>query len=114
MLVFDQIRTFLGRCWQWTTDLSFFYQQSTDPYEIESGRIATRMYIVLLISFLGTFNVYYSVTDVSQTISIKTPSIDTYQSLVQRFPNLACPCQNIGLLYRQFMELTPVYHQVEF
>ena len=108
------MRTFLVQCWQRTKNLSLFFQQSTDPHEIASGRIATWIYIVLLVTLLGIFNVYYSVSDVSQTISIKTPSFHTYQSLVQRYPGLACPCQNIGPLYNQFLELAPVYHQVQF
>ena len=67
----------------------------------------------LLITFLAIFNVYFGLTDVSQIISIKTPSIDTYWSLVLQHPSLACPCQNIDLLHGKFIQVTPVYHQVE-
>jgi hypothetical protein len=114
MPVLNQMRAFLVRCWQFWKNLSFFYQQSTDPHEVESGRIATRIHIVLLITFLGIFNVYYSVTDVSQTISMKDPRFATYSSLVNLHPSLACPCRNIDPVYRKFIKLRPAYHQVEF
>ena len=114
MLVVNRIRPLLLQCWQWAKDLSFFHQQSTDPYKIGSGRIATRIYIVLLVFFLGIFVIYYSVTDVSQTISIKAPSSAAHASLAERYPSLACPCRNISISYNQFIRLTPVYHQVEF
>ena len=114
MPVLNRIRAFLGQCWQSTKNLTFFSQHSTDPYEIESGRIATRIYIVLLVSFLGAFVSYYSVTDVSQTIRITAPSIDTYRSLVAKYPSLTCPCRSIDLLQSQFIQLAPVYHQVKY
>ena len=114
MLILNGIRALRVRCWQSVKNLSLFYQQSTDPYKIESGRIATWIYIVLLVTLLVVLNVFYGWTDVSQTISIKTPSVDTYRSLVDQYPSLACPCQRTDLSYGQFIALTPVYHQVEF
>ena len=113
MLVLTRIRALLVRCWESAKNLSFFYQYSTDPQKIESGRIATRIYVVLLINFLGTFIGYYRLSDVSRTISVKKPSINTYYSLFDRYPSVTCPCQSIDIAYSQFIQVTPVYHQVE-
>ena len=91
---------------------SFFEADATDEYEKMSGRIASRIYIILIVAFLMVFVLYSTIDNVNQTVTIKISSIDTYYSLFVKHPNVICPCTNLDLNQGGFIHVKPIYHQV--
>lgn len=106
------MRNLLVKACQWLKELNFYRHNSTDEDEIQSGRIATRIYLVLLISFLAVFILYSGLANVSETISISVPTIEKYYSVLAIRPNLICLCTEIDFLQDEFIQITPRYHQV--
>jgi hypothetical protein len=77
------------------------------------GHLATRLYIILLI--LG-FVVLFINTAIKPEILTKTianPSFDTFNDLFRDHSDtLQCPCSSISTTYDQFIEISPIFHQV--
>lgn len=109
---FTKIRNRLHQGWLWTKRFSFYETAATDEYDRESGRIATRISITLIIIFLVVFLCYTGLNDVSQTINISISDRNSYYHLSGKYPNLACPCTNIDLIQGHFIQLSPKYHPV--
>ena len=106
------IRHLLVKSWQWMKELNFFLHHSTDQHEIQSGRVATRIYIVLLTAFLVVFILYTGLANVTQTVNVAVPTVGKYRAVLSTHPSLICSCKNIDLAQGGFIQLIPRYHQV--
>ena len=82
--------------------------------EIRGQHIATRLYLICLIVPLIILAVYTSEVAVINTVTIHSPSYDTYLTLYQKYPQiLSCPCTSISNRYDQFISLRVArYHHV--
>lgn len=92
--------------------LNFYTQSSDDEYVQKTGRIATKIAIVLLIGSLALLTFYSGLVKVDQVVVVPSPTFDKYQCLVQKYPNLICSCSNLQLSYSSFINLELQYHQV--
>ena len=112
--VYMKMKDSLHHVWRWTKTFSFYEQNATSEYDRESGRIATRIVIALIILFLAVFILYSGLDHASQTMIVPVTTISTYSLLAEKHPNLVCPCTNIDLVQGQFIQLSPTYHPVSF
>ncbi|CAF1178031.1 unnamed protein product [Adineta ricciae] len=98
------------------TSLNVF--ESTRPHtatELFRERLLTKIFIFLLIiSSLGA-GFYIFLTKQNQLIIISNPSLSTYEQLYSDYSTaLQCPCSQISVPYKSFMNATFVLHQVCF
>ena len=77
------------------------------------GRLATRLYVILLIVcsiVLGLYNVSQPQT---VTKTYVKPSLNTYNNLIlDHNDTLQCPCSSISSMYTHFINIQPIFHQV--
>ena len=86
---------------------------STDQHRLTTERIATFVYLILLTTCLICLATYVSNEDVTQTITIKTPSVDDYRVLYEKQgTKLSCPCSTITTQYQNFLYIEPQFHQL--
>ena len=86
---------------------------STDEHQLQNERISSRLFIVLFISSLFILLLYTSLVNVTQTVTIKAPTITQYSQLYSRFPQtLTCPCSTISINYDTFLHVNYTLHQV--
>ncbi|CAF4257130.1 unnamed protein product, partial [Rotaria sp. Silwood2] len=94
-------------------NFNLFDNHSRDSFEIKRGLIATRLFIFL---FMITISVLITNTSISvQTITntIQNPSQMQYQTLLERYSTtLKCPCNILSIPYKEFIQITPIYHQL--
>lgn len=94
-------------------ELNLFSDYSQDLFRIRRGRVATRLYVFLLI---GTSSVLIMYTSISiQTISktIQSPPQELYEVLQKLYPDtLQCPCRVVSVPYKKLIEVLPTYHEL--
>ncbi|CAF4149931.1 unnamed protein product [Rotaria sp. Silwood2] len=94
-------------------NFNLFDNHSRDSFEIKRGLIATRLFIFL---FMITISVLITNTSISvQTITntIQNPSQMQYQTFLERYSTtLKCPCNILSIPYKEFIQITPIYHQL--
>ena len=77
------------------------------------GKLATRLYAILLIVCFIVLGLY----NVSQpqiiTKTIDKPSLNTYNNLIlDHNDTLQCPCSSMSSMYTHFINIQPIFHQV--
>ncbi|CAF1265058.1 unnamed protein product [Adineta ricciae] len=95
--------------------LNFFASPLTvnNEYEVQNERIATRIFVVLLILVILVLVVYTGQVNVTHTIEIKHPLYQQFQSLAVSYPDtLRCPCTNVAVQQSTFIILEPQFHQL--
>jgi hypothetical protein len=66
-----------------------------------------------MIITLSVLVLYTSLTIVTQTVTIKQPTVNVYTDLQTKYSQtLICPCTNISINYEQFISFHPTFHQV--
>ena len=56
---------------------------------------------------------YVSLENVTQTITIKNPSIDQFNLLYQQYSDsLQCPCKTLSIEYQNFIRFDPQFHSI--
>ncbi|CAF0795308.1 unnamed protein product [Adineta steineri] len=91
--------------------LNLFNTASEDETIIQNERRSTRLYLVLLVTSMIVFLVYYSAALYTEDIFIPSPSLIEYDR-IQNETSLQCPCTNITVKYEVFAEIVPTYHQL--
>ena len=87
-------------------------QSSTDEHRLKIERISTLVYLILLFACLICLATYVANADVTQTITIKNPSMIAYQHLYEKQgAKLSCPCSAITSQYQDFLHIEPEFHQ---
>ena len=107
--------TRLAQITQWIRSFNLFpsYPPSTDPYQLKTERVTTIVYVLSLTISLLILISYTANETIIETITISTPSLDTYRHIYEKHAlnTLSCPCSTITSEYGQFLTLTPTYHQ---
>ena len=86
---------------------------STDEYELKNERISTRLFLVLLFVIMTILLLYTSLTTITQTVSIETPTLKQYIELYNKYPQtLTCPCSKISISYGDIVSIQYSLHQV--
>ena len=89
------------------------FRTTDDEYESRSERISTRLFLILFVSSIIIIIIYTSQIDVTNTIEVKNPSYEQYQSLNSKHSQtLRCPCENLAIKYNLFASLQPKFHQL--
>ncbi len=86
---------------------------SIDEHQLRQERISTRLFLFLLISSLTILLLYTSLINVTQTVSVKGPTIIQYSQLYSTYSQtLTCPCSKISINYNTFIQINYTLHQV--
>lgn len=86
---------------------------TTDPYDLQTERISTRVFIVALVFPLIILILYTSIIVTTQIITVPTPTVDQYYRLHARYPtSLVCPCTQVSIEHKAFVEIQYRLHQV--
>ncbi|UJR07361.1 hypothetical protein I4U23_011647 [Adineta vaga] len=105
----NQYKTLLKKV---VIELNLFQQQSSNDRQVYYQRIATRIYICMLISSLTVLATY---TLLSVSIYHETefkPTSSKYIELEQKYPSsLSCQCSVISIPYSTFITMHPQFHQ---
>ena len=87
-------------------------QSSLDEHRLKTEHISTLVYIILLTACLICLATYIGNEDVTQTITIKKPSLTDYRKLYKKQgAKLSCPCSTITSQYKDFLHIEPEFHQ---
>ena len=77
------------------------------------GRMATRLYFILLIVCSVILILYTVIQQQIMTKEFNEPSFERYNELVQKYGDqLKCSCSSISSTYGQFIEIKPIFHEV--
>ena len=78
------------------------------------GQLTTRLYIVLLIISFVIATLYTIIQPRTLTKTFDQPSLDRYKQLLIDHNNdsLQCPCSLISSMYKEYVTIEPVFHQV--
>jgi hypothetical protein len=86
---------------------------TTDAYELQSQRISTILFIILLTIILTILLLYTSLVNVTKTVNIKNPTLAQYSQLYATYPQtLICACTTISINYKEFLQVEYSFHQV--
>ncbi|CAF4117339.1 unnamed protein product, partial [Adineta steineri] len=91
--------------------LNLFNTASEDETIIQNERRSTRLYLVLLVTSMIIFLVYYSAVIYTEDVFIPSPSLDEYDR-IQNETLLQSPCTNIAVKYGVFAKIVPIYYQL--
>lgn len=76
-------------------------------------RWATRLYIVLFMIGVFILAIYTLLQPDTLTETFVNPSIKTYDRLILEYGDkLQCPCSSISSAYDRFIQIQPVFHEV--
>ncbi|CAF1183481.1 unnamed protein product [Adineta steineri] len=96
-------------------ELNFFQHYPSTDRQIRFQRYATRLFIFLLIVSTGVFTIYIFLEKSIQSKTILNPSESQFIQLEREYPqSISCPCSSISILYSNFTEIHPQYHQLYF
>ena len=94
-------------------ELNFFPSISPSLLSIGRGRIATRFYLIVLVNTVSILIVYTSLSLQTVDKTIESPSSKQYEEFQKRYSDtLQCPCSVISIPYEEFIEVTPIFHQL--
>ncbi|CAF1539950.1 unnamed protein product [Adineta ricciae] len=80
---------------------------------IHQERLYTRIFIILLIISSISTGLYLFFDEQNHLITISHPSLATYEQLYNdRSTKLQCPCSQISIPYKEFLNVTFILHQV--
>ncbi|CAF1177877.1 unnamed protein product [Adineta ricciae] len=94
-------------------ELNLFNDNSDNERFISDQRIATRIYILILLIVLIILTFYSSLSREVHRETIQKPTQSEYGYLLSIYSStLECPCSLISIQRNTFMEMEPEYHQV--
>ncbi|CAF1483070.1 unnamed protein product [Adineta ricciae] len=86
---------------------------SDDQYELQTQRISTRLFIILLALSLIILILYTSLINGTQTVNVDSPTMARYLQLYSTYPQtLSCDCKQISINYAIFVHLNYSLHQI--
>ncbi|CAF1027933.1 unnamed protein product [Adineta ricciae] len=86
---------------------------SINEFQASTERLSTRIYLIVLLISLTISTVYFSLSIEIKTFIIDKPSQITYEKLQKNHAStLLCPCSTNTILYRNFLSISPVYHEI--
>nr|ARX11414.1 telomere-associated protein [Philodina roseola] len=104
-----------GLVLQYCADLNLFESttSSTDPYQLRTERISTRIFIItFLISFLVLL-VYNITNNTLHTTTINEPQLQQYYQYYQQYSSaLSCSCLKISIERKSFIQIKYRLHPI--
>lgn len=77
------------------------------------GTIATRFYILILITILVIIAFYTSINNHTELVTISFLSQSIFEQLSEQYSQtLVCPCTQITMARKEFIDIQPIFHQV--
>ncbi|CAF1318620.1 unnamed protein product [Adineta ricciae] len=93
--------------------LNLFDSQSSDPSIRHREILSTRLYIILLLTFLIIVTTYISITNRHETKTVSFPGYSLYKDLQKKHSDgLQCSCAEYVILYEHFVVTNSSFHQV--
>ncbi len=87
--------------------------RETDPYDLTTAIISTRIYLLFLGLSITNLIIFTSLQIQIQSFTIENPSRETFEDLHNKYSTtLQCPCSQIAINYGSFVSLAPKYHPV--
>ncbi|UJR06625.1 hypothetical protein I4U23_010909 [Adineta vaga] len=84
-----------------------------NPHHIYRERLFTRIFILLMIISSIAVGLYIFVSEENQLIIVEHPSLPIYLQLYDDHSiTLQCPCSQISIPYKSFLNVTFILHQV--
>ena len=91
----------------------FYNRHKSSVLTVRSEVRATRLYVLLFISIFIILVLYNVLEDERVTITIPQPTQTTYEHLYSSFnSSLQCPCSQITIPYRSFVNMSTALHQI--
>ncbi len=89
--------------------------RETDPYDLTTAIISTRIYLLFLGLSITNLIIFTSLQIQIQSFTVENPSRETFEDLHNKYSTtLRCPCSQIAINYGSFVSLAPKYHPVLF
>ena len=86
---------------------------AVNGHELRNQKISTRLFIFVLTISLCVLLLYTSLINITQTVSVKSPSIEEYSQLYNLYDQtLTCDCTQISINYERFINIQYAFHQV--
>ncbi|CAF1376096.1 unnamed protein product [Adineta steineri] len=93
--------------------LNLFDDESTHIETIRRQRISTRVYIVVLSISMCIIAMYTMFSDRHKPQIFLNPSQNDYNRLLKSYSELLkCPCKNISIEYKHFIQINTTFHVV--
>ncbi|UJR17488.1 hypothetical protein I4U23_004383 [Adineta vaga] len=95
--------------------LNLFENANTHINELQASieRLTTRIYLAVVLILLTIFTIYLSFTIETKTYTIEKPSQAKYELLQENYSSsLECPCSTVTIPHREFLSISPIYHEV--
>jgi hypothetical protein len=96
-------------------ELNLFESAATrsNPHHLRTAIISTRLYIVLLTIAVFILVLFTALAQKTQTVTIRNPSQDVFQQLYFQYSTtLQCPCSQVEISYRTFINISYDLHPV--
>ncbi|CAF1662648.1 unnamed protein product [Adineta ricciae] len=104
------------QCKQFIINLNLCHsarKPATNPYDIYTQILSTRVYITLVLMSISIYTFYLSQVTITSTINIEHPTYDQYLSLYKVYnQTLSCPCSTLSVRYDQFIRINVSFHPV--
>ncbi|CAF1420813.1 unnamed protein product, partial [Rotaria sp. Silwood1] len=87
----------------------------TQAQDLTRQRWSTRLFIIFLCIAVFIITTYNSINQQIKTVVVNNPRLDTiekWQADSMVALSLRCPCSQISSPYKNFIRLTPKYHQI--
>jgi hypothetical protein len=98
---------------QYLIELNHFQSLANDEQTVRNERWSTRVYILLLSGSLLILILYSGLIGHMKTIQINSPSLSIYKQLENKYGiMLQCPCSQIAIPYRSFVQLEATLHAI--
>ncbi|CAF1607460.1 unnamed protein product, partial [Adineta ricciae] len=86
---------------------------TTNEHELRNQKISTRLFVILLVLIMTILLLYTSLTNITRTVVIEKPTVETYLNLYSKYPQtLTCPCSTISINYGDILSIQYSFHQV--
>ncbi|CAF1195609.1 unnamed protein product [Adineta steineri] len=96
-------------------ELNIFQHYPSTDRQIHFQRYATRLFIFLLIVSTVIFSIYIFLEKSIQSKIILNPTESQFIQLEREYRrSISCPCSSISILYSNFTDIQPQYHQLYF
>ena len=98
---------------QYLITLNLFDTDTDDDYVKRNEILSTRIYLITLSLLLAVLTLYTALQTETTLITVKTPSQTQYEQLKLFDDNgLYCPCKQIAIKYKDFLNISPRYHEI--
>ncbi|UJR29415.1 hypothetical protein I4U23_010627 [Adineta vaga] len=83
--------------------------KSTSDYQL----LASRVYLILLIFAIVIITLSIGLSQQTQSFTIQSPTVDQFEYLYSQYSTtLTCPCTQIAIPFKKFLDLSPMMHQI--